>query len=95
MNLLLLFINGFDLFVVLYLSDEITVASAELMYCVFEANWIGQPKAVVQNLIVLAEVLKKPHELIILKLYTMNLATFTAVFSSLFSYADLVKRKKN
>lgn len=71
--------NGFDLFVVFYLCNEITVASDELRYCVFECNWIGQSKMVVKNLVMLTEVLKRPQHLIVSKLFPMNLTTFTSV----------------
>lgn len=77
MNGLILSFNAFDLFVVLYLGNEITIASAELMYCLFESDWIGQP--ITKDLVILVEALKKPQQLIILQLYPMNLMTFTSV----------------
>ncbi len=79
MNFIILFVNGFDLFIVLYLGNEITISSSELMYCVFESDWIWQSEAMVMDFIILTEVLKKPQQLIILKVYPMNLDTFTSV----------------
>lgn len=79
MIFLILSFNGFDLFVVFYLCNEITVASSDLMYCVFESDWIDQSNVVAKDLIILTEVMKKPQQLIILKLFPMNLLTFTSV----------------
>lgn len=84
MIFMILSLNGFDLFVVFYLGNEITVASADLLYCVFESNWIGQSKAVAKGLIILTEVLKKPQQLIIVKFFPMNLETFTSVIPYIF-----------
>lgn len=78
---LILAVNGFDLFVVFYLCNEITVASEELLYCVFESNWFGQSKMVALNLAILTEVLKRPQQLVVSKLFPMNLMTFTSVIS--------------
>lgn len=91
MNCLIFCFNTFDLFAVLYLGNEITAASADLMYCVFESDWVGQSKTVTMDVIILTEKLKKPQELVLLKLYPMNLVTFTSVIQ-FWIFADLIFR---
>lgn len=68
-----------DIFLVMYLANEIRLTSDRLSYCVFESNWIEQPQSKRKLVILLSEFLKKPQEMVIFKLYTMNLETFTMV----------------
>lgn len=68
----------FDIFIVLYLANEITDASNQLSYCLFESNWMEQSEKCKKCVIILGEVLKRPQQLIIF-IYPMNLDTFTKV----------------
>lgn len=64
---------------VMYFGNEIKFYYSKLIYCLFESNWIDQLKSIKDDIIILTEVLKQPQELVILKLYPMNLDTFTSV----------------
>lgn len=69
----------FDIFLVMYLGNEISVASARLAYCLFESAWIGQSKSCLKCLLLLDEIVRRPQQLVILKIYPINLETFTQV----------------
>lgn len=71
--------NTFDIFMIMYFGNEIEVSSGRLIYCLFESNWIEQSKAFKKHVIILTEVLKQPQQLVVIKLYPLNLATFTTV----------------
>lgn len=64
---------------VMYFGNEVKCSSDELSYSVFESNWIVQSKSYRKCILTLTEVVKKPHELVILKLYPLDLETFTSV----------------
>ncbi len=69
----------FDIFMVMYLGNEIELSSDELSFCVYESNWIEQTEACKMCIIILMERLKRPQELVVGKLYPLNLLTFTSV----------------
>ncbi len=69
----------FDIFMVMYLGNEIKLSSDELSYCVYESNWIEQTISCKKCVIILMERLKRPQELIVGKIYPLNLLTFTSV----------------
>lgn len=72
----------FDIFLVMYLGNEIYLESYGLPYCLFESNWMDQSESCKKIIIIMSEVLKKPQELVIFKLYPMNLERFTSVSST-------------
>ncbi len=69
----------FDIFMVMYLGNEIQLSSDELSYCLYESNWIEQTQSCKKCITILMERLKRPQELIVGKLYPLNLLTFTSV----------------
>ncbi len=71
--------NLFDIFMIAYFGNEIELSSARLSYCLFESNWIGQSESFKSCVVVLTELLKRPQRLVIVKVYPLNLVTFTAV----------------
>lgn len=68
----------FDIFLVMYLANEITVASDRISYCLFESNWVDQSELCKRIVLVLGEILKQPQHLVVL-IYDMNLETFVWV----------------
>lgn len=74
----ILLYGAFDIFCVMYLGNEITLASDRLSYCLFESNWIEQTESSKKYFIILCEVLKQPQHMVIL-IYPLNLQTFTSV----------------
>ncbi len=71
----------FDIFMVMYLGNEIKLSSDEMSQCVYESNWIEQTQKCKKCIIILTERLKRPQELIVGKLYQLNLQTFTSVLA--------------
>lgn len=76
---MILLYNFTDIFTVMYLGNEILLYSDRLSYSLFESNWADQSHACKKNIILMTEALKKPHVMIIGKLYPLNLRTFTSV----------------
>ncbi len=79
----------FEIFLLMYLANEITLTSDELSYCLFESNWIDQTESCKKYVIIVGEVLKQPQQLAIF-IYPMNLNTFTAVSHISFVQNDLI-----
>lgn len=71
--------NVFDIYVVMHYGNGIKLSSNRLTYSLFESNWIGQTKSFKKSMIIFSEVSQQPHELLIGKLYPLNLQTFTSV----------------
>ncbi len=69
----------FDTFIVMLLGNKIMESSDRLSYCLFESDWISQSPKCKKCIVIMAEALKKPQEIIVCKLYPLNLQTFTAV----------------
>lgn len=68
----------FDLFMVMYLGNEIKLSSDRLSYCLYESQWMEQSKFCRKCLINFSEILQKPQKLVIEGLYSLNLETFTS-----------------
>lgn len=74
-----MFYNFFDIFVVTHFGNEIKFSSGLLSYCLFESKWIDQSESSKKCIFILMEVLKRPQELVIGKVYPLDLAMFTKV----------------
>jgi len=77
----------FDIFLIMYLANEVTVASDRVSYCFFESNWIEQSESCKELVLIMGEVLKQPQQLVIL-IYPLNLEMFMRV-SKRFSKLDI------
>lgn len=75
----LLLYNLFDIFVVMYLGNEIELSSNRLSRRLFESKWMEQTEKCKKYLMIVTEVVKQPRELIVGKLYPLNLQTFSYV----------------
>lgn len=69
----------YDIFMITYFGNEIKLSSDRLSYCLFESNWMDQSDSCKKLVFAFAELVKQPHELVIGKLYPLNLETFTRV----------------
>lgn len=74
-----LFYNIFEIFLIMNFGNEIKLASDRLSYCLFESDWINRPQTTKKIVLIFGEFLKQPHQLTVLKLYPLNLETFTRV----------------
>jgi len=63
----------------MYFGNDINISSDRLSYCLFESNWIDQPQATKENIMVFGELLNQPQELVIGKIYPLTLRTFRRV----------------
>ncbi|XP_037031538.1 odorant receptor 94b-like [Bradysia coprophila] len=86
--------NIFDIFMIMYFGNEIELSSEQLGYCLFESDWIGQPQASKKCIILFGELIRQPHEFLILKLHPLNLATFTEIMNSAYSMFNILKSLK-
>ncbi|XP_037033998.1 odorant receptor 94a-like [Bradysia coprophila] len=83
----------FDIFLVTYLANEITVASNRLSYCLFESNWVERAESGKKYFLIMGEVLKQPQQLVIL-IYPMNLGTFMKTINGAYSMFNIIKNFK-
>ncbi len=74
----ILLYSFFEIFMIMYLANEITIESDQLSYCLFESNWFDQSESTKKCVIILCEMIKKPHQLKVF-IYPMNLEKFTSV----------------
>lgn len=84
LNVAVLVYGIFDIFVTMFLVNEITLVSSQLSYCLFQSNWTVQSETCKKCVLIVSEVLKKPQELTIL-IYPLNLETFKLVSQGTFS----------
>lgn len=77
----------------MYLGNEIKLHSDGLSYCLFESNWIDDSKYCGKIIIIFTALLKKPQEIVIAKLYPLNLQTYTRVslYSDYFCNTKIIK----
>ncbi|XP_037032438.1 uncharacterized protein LOC119071566 [Bradysia coprophila] len=80
----------FDIFLVMYLANDITLASDRLSYCLFESNWIEQTESCKKYVLIMGEVLKQPQQLAVL-IYPMNLETFMTIINRAYSMFNILK----
>lgn len=75
-----------DIYVVLYLANEIMLSSDKLGYSLFESNWINQTQSCKKYILIVVECLKKPRVLVVGKLFPMNLETFIVVSGKVYLF---------
>nr|QGW45384.1 odorant receptor 11 [Bradysia odoriphaga] len=85
-----LFYGVFDVFLVMYLANDITVASDRLSYCLFESNWIEQTESCKKYVVIMGEMLKQPQMLVVL-IYPVNLETFMRIINGAYSMFNIMK----
>lgn len=78
-SLVALIYNTFDIFMVMYFGNGIKESSDQLSYSLFESNWVVQSKSYRKCIVILTEALRQPQEIMVCKLYYLNLETFTTV----------------
>lgn len=74
----MLLYNLFDIFMVMYLGNEVKLSS-NLSYRLFESQWMVQTETCKKYIVIVAEIVKKPRELKVGKIYSLNLQTFSSV----------------
>ncbi|XP_037051747.1 uncharacterized protein LOC119085435 isoform X2 [Bradysia coprophila] len=84
-------INGFfDIFMIMYMGNEIKLSSEGLSYCLFESNWNKQTKSNQKCVLIFEERLRKQQQIIISKIYILNLATFRSIVNTAYSMFSLL-----
>lgn len=69
---------------IMYLGNEIKLSSDRLSFRLYESNWIKQTDTCKRILIIVLERLKIPQEIIVGKLFPLNLESFNVVNQILF-----------
>ncbi|XP_037024899.1 odorant receptor 94a-like isoform X2 [Bradysia coprophila] len=81
----------FDTFALMYLGNEIMVSSDKLSYCLFESNWIEQTQSCKRNILILVEYLQQPQQIIVCKLFPLNLESFSIIVNRAYSMFNLLQ----
>lgn len=76
----------FDILMVMYFGNEITLSSDRISYCLFESDWVDQLQSTKKYIIIFGEFMQKPHKLVMIKLYSLTLEIFMRVRYSNFYY---------
>lgn len=63
----------------MHFGNEIKILSDRFSYCLFETDWVDQHLLSIKLLVIFSEQLKQPQQMTILKLYPIDLETFTRV----------------
>ncbi|XP_037037125.1 odorant receptor 94a-like [Bradysia coprophila] len=85
----------FDIFMVLYLGNEIKLASDELSTCLYESDWIEQTESYKKSIIILTERLKQPQQLVVGIIYPLNLETFTSIVNGAYTMFNILQSLRN
>ncbi|XP_037039749.1 putative odorant receptor 71a [Bradysia coprophila] len=88
------FYNTAELFMITYFGNEIMLSSGRLTYCLFESEWIGQPRSTTKCIIIFGEYLRQSDVMLIGKLYPLTLETFTRILKSSYSLFNILKNTK-
>ncbi|XP_037051746.1 odorant receptor 94a-like isoform X1 [Bradysia coprophila] len=80
----------FDIFMIMYMGNEIKLSSEGLSYCLFESNWNKQTKSNQKCVLIFEERLRKQQQIIISKIYILNLATFRSIVNTAYSMFSLL-----
>nr|QGW45425.1 odorant receptor 52 [Bradysia odoriphaga] len=96
---LLVYLTGllysiFDIFMIMFFANEITLASDRLSYRLYESCWIDRRQSIKRNVLLFGEFLVKPHQLIVLQLYPLTLDTFTRILNSAYSMFNILQNFK-
>lgn len=75
----ILLFNICDIYAVMFLGNEIKLSTNRLSYCLFECNWMVQSKSIKRTVMIFGELIRQPHQLVVLKIYPVTLETFTRV----------------
>nr|QGW45419.1 odorant receptor 46 [Bradysia odoriphaga] len=87
---IILFYGLSDIFLIMYLANEITDASDRLRYCLFQCNWIEQTEPCKKCVLIMGEMLKQPQQLVIV-IYPMNLQTFMTIVNGAYKMFNVLK----
>ncbi|XP_037044050.1 odorant receptor 43a-like [Bradysia coprophila] len=90
-NCIVLLYSLFDIFMVMYLANEIKLSSDDLSRCLYNSNWIEQTQSCKRCVIILGERFKQPQELVVGKIYPLNLLTFTSIINGAYSMFNILQ----
>lgn len=76
--------NIFDILLLTYFGNEIKLSSDRFTYCLFESNWIEESESTKKRFIIFGELLMRPHEVLVLKIFPLTLEIFVKVICHMF-----------
>lgn len=71
----------YEIFVIIYFANEITLQSNRLSYCIYASNWPCMSTKFGKLVIIIGEKWKKPIELVVGKIFRMRINLITSVDS--------------
>ncbi|XP_037041459.1 odorant receptor 94b-like [Bradysia coprophila] len=90
--LLICFYCTAELFMITYMGNEIMLSSNRLSYSLFQSDWYNQPPSTRKKIVIFGEYLKQPKKLLVGKLYSLTLETFTRILNSAYSMFNILQR---
>lgn len=72
----------YEIFVIIYLANEITLQSDRLSYCIYESNWPCMSTKFRKLVIIIGEKWKKPIIVVVGKIFRMRIHLITSVNNS-------------
>lgn len=72
-------IYTFEIFVIIYFANEVSLKCDQLNYCIFESNWTDMSLKWKKLMINFCEKCKKPKEFVVGKIFTMRMDLLTSV----------------
>lgn len=73
-------IYNYEIALLMYYGNEITLASEQLMGSVYQSNWMDLSIKYRKLALIFMERLKKPQEMLIGKLFPLNLKSLSSVW---------------
>ncbi|XP_037033155.1 putative odorant receptor 71a [Bradysia coprophila] len=84
----------FDIFMITYFGNHILSESERLSYYLFESEWVNQQLSTKKIVLLFAEFLNEPRQLVILKIYPLTLETFKRIMNSAYSMFNVLQNFK-
>lgn len=86
MYISLMGIYNYEISQLMYYGNEITLASEQLMGSTYQSNWMDLSIKYRKLTLIFMERLKKPHKMLIGKVFPLDLKLLTSVLTIQFSY---------
>ncbi|XP_037032908.1 odorant receptor 94b-like [Bradysia coprophila] len=92
--LAILLYSVFDVFMLTYFGNEIKMSSDRFTYCLFKSNWIEMPQSTKKSVLIFGEILIRPYEILVFKIFPLSLETFTRILKSAYSMFNILNNFK-
>nr|QGW45402.1 odorant receptor 29 [Bradysia odoriphaga] len=83
----------FEIFLLMYFANEITLNSNQMSYCLFESKWIEQSESTKKCVIIFGEIIRIPQVMTVY-IYPMNLEKFMSIANCAYSMFNILQSFK-